>query len=134
MYVCINGSHYSLADICWMFDKLSIFSAPCSQEQTSIVINKCAVTKSNDNLEIFPCVFWQSDQYYYRNVARKSIGGLYVGAGGGLDIWQKSTNLQCFNFQFGGLEALFGGLSPPKSPWRRDCTTIYSKWLVALGY
>jgi len=32
------------------------------------------------------------------------------------EIYQNSNNLQCFIFQFGGLEALFGGLSPPKSP------------------
>ena len=26
------------------------------------------------------------------------------------------TDLQCFTFQFGGVGALFGGLSPPKPP------------------
>jgi len=26
-----------------------------------------------------------------------------------------------FHVSFGGLGALFGGISPPKPPWRRDC-------------
>jgi len=29
MYVWINSSHCCMADICWSFDKLSIFSTPC---------------------------------------------------------------------------------------------------------
>jgi len=29
-YVWINSSHCSMGDICWVFGKLSIFSAPCS--------------------------------------------------------------------------------------------------------
>ena len=33
-----------------------------------------------------------------------------------LEIDKNSTDLKCFMFQFGGLRALFGGLSPPKPP------------------
>ena len=54
-----------------------------------------------------------------RTVARQSsIGGLYVCVGR-LDILKfdkNSSDLKCFIFQFGGLGALFGGLSPPKLP------------------
>jgi len=66
-----------------------------------------------------------------RNVARKfSIGGLCVSAGGldTLKIDKNSTALKCFVSQFGGLRALFGGLSPQKFP-RGDGTeyTVYGK-------
>ena len=66
----------------------------------------------------------------YRTVARKfSIWGfaflrgtlcLCEGAWHS-KIWQNSTDLQCFVFQFGGLGVLFGGISPPKHP-RNDGT------------
>ena len=49
--------------------------------------------------------------------------GAYVCVGG-LDILKfdkNSTDLKCFIFQFWGLGVLFGGISPPKTPWRRDC-------------
>jgi len=56
---------------------------------------------------------------FHRTVARKfSKGGFCVCAGGYNipKIDKNSTNLLCFMFQFGGLGALFGGLSQPKPP------------------
>jgi len=52
-----------------------------------------------------------------------SLGGLWVCAEGldTLKIEKNSIDLQCFLFQFGGLGALFGGISPQNPPlWRRD--------------
>ena len=58
-------------------------------------------------------------RYWCRIVARKSSIGVFHVYVGGLDILKfdkNSTDLKCFIFQFGGLGALFGRQSPPKTP------------------
>jgi len=52
-----------LADICWILDKLSIFSALTMfvQERRNkqrLWCDKHAVTEGNDNLEIISGMFW----------------------------------------------------------------------------
>jgi len=58
-------------------------------------------------------------RYWRRTVSRKSsIGVLYVCVVGPdiVKFDKNSTDLNCFMFQFEGLGALFGDLSPPKAP------------------
>jgi len=58
-----------------------------------------------------------------RTFARKfvRVGFTFVQGGLTFKFDKNSTNLKAFIFQFGGLGALFGGLSPPK-PSRGDGT------------
>jgi len=59
-----------------------------------------------------------------RTLSRKSsTGGLDVRAAGlDIEIWKKFHHLIVFHISiWEGWELCLGGLSPPKTPWRRDC-------------
>jgi len=66
MHIWRNRVPCCVADICWMFDKLRIFSIPCLQLNIKwLWCNECAIT--SDNLEIFSGVFWWCDWCHHLN-------------------------------------------------------------------